>query len=46
MSLAEDRLAPSIIGDESLRQMAQTLSLGVAVVVSEDWSILVENACF
>ncbi len=31
---------------DTLRQMAQTLSVGVAIVDPEDWTILFENACF
>lgn len=46
MSATENQLAPIAVDSDTLRQMAQTLSVGVAVVDPENWAVLFENACF
>lgn len=46
MSVAENPIIPIYVDSDSLRRMAQTLNVGVAIVDSDTWAILFENACF
>ena len=34
------------LDEEKLKKIAQTLKIGVAIIDSEDWSVLFENAAF
>jgi class 3 adenylate cyclase len=46
VTVPEPTRPPIEVDDETLRQVAQTLSIGVAIVEPEDWSVLFENASF
>jgi len=37
---------PIVADEETLRRIAQTLSIGVAIVNPDTWEIIFENACF
>jgi len=37
---------PIVADEETLRRIAQTLSVGVAIVNPETWEVIFENACF
>jgi len=46
MTAPPNEKAENILGEEFLRQVAQTLTTGIAVVDPESWAILMENASF
>jgi adenylate cyclase len=46
MAVIDQNTQPLQINNETMRQMAQTLSVGLALVQPEEWAVLFENASF
>jgi len=44
--MADTKKLPIVADEETLRRIAQTLSVGVAIVNPDTWEVIFENACF
>jgi len=44
--MTDQEKAPILANEETLRRIAQTLNVGVAIVDADNWDVIFENACF